>query len=125
MRLNLKEREFPLWRSRSAVSWEHWDAGSIPCQAQRVKDPSLLHLGLRSQLWLRCGPWPRNSICCGAAKKKKKIENTFNFVLFCFVLFFTWATPMAYGGSQARGLIRAIAASLHHSHSNTRSKPRL
>ena len=32
---------------------------------------------------------------------------------------------MAYGGSQARGLIRAVAASLHHSHSNARSKPSL
>ena len=33
------------------------------------------------------------------------------------------ATPAAYGSSQARGRIRAIAASLHHSHSNSRSKP--
>ena len=27
--------------------------------------------------------------------------------------------PAAYGSSQARGCIRAAAASLHHSHSNT------
>ena len=33
------------------------------------------------------------------------------------------ATPMAYGGSQARGRIRAISAGLHHSHSNARSEP--
>ena len=32
------------------------------------------------------------------------------------------ATHSAYGGSQARGLIGAVAAGLHHSHSNTRSK---
>ena len=32
------------------------------------------------------------------------------------------ATPAAHGGSQARGRIRAIVASLHHSHSNTGSK---
>ena len=32
---------------------------------------------------------------------------------------------MAYGGSQARGLIRAVAAGLHQSHSNVGSKPRL
>ena len=31
------------------------------------------------------------------------------------------ATPTAYGGSQARGLIGAVATSLHHSHSNARS----
>ena len=32
------------------------------------------------------------------------------------------ATPMAYGGSQARGLIGAVAAGLRHSHSNTGSE---
>ena len=35
------------------------------------------------------------------------------------------ATPVAYGGSQARGLIRAIVAGLHHRHSNARSELRL
>ena len=37
---------------------------------------------------------------------------------------FSRAAPVAYGVSQARGLIRAVAASLHHSHShsNTGSK---
>ena len=33
------------------------------------------------------------------------------------------ATPAAYGGSQARVLIRAVAAGLHHS--NARSEPHL
>ena len=32
---------------------------------------------------------------------------------------------MAYGGFQARGLIRAVAANLRQSHSNTRSEPSL
>ena len=32
---------------------------------------------------------------------------------------------MAYGGSQARDLIGAVSAGLHHSHSNARSEPRL
>ena len=35
-------------------------------------------------------------------------------IFFLCVLFRT--TPTAYGGSQARGPIRAIAAGLHHSH---------
>ena len=41
-------------------------------------------------------------------------------LLFCFVLSFCpfRATPTAYGDSQARGRIGAIAASLGHSHSN-------
>ena len=44
--------------------------------------------------------------------------------LFYFILFFLFqGHTAAYGGSQARGRIRATAAGLHHSHSNARSKP--
>ena len=43
------------------------------------------------------------------------------FIYFCLFR----ATPMAYGGSQARGPIRAVAAGLRHSHRNTGSKLRL
>ena len=42
------------------------------------------------------------------------------------IFFFFWlfrAAPMAYGGSQARGPIRAVAASHSHSHSHARSEP--
>ena len=39
-------------------------------------------------------------------------------------LFFR-AAPTPYGGSQARGRIRATAAGLYYSHSNAGSKPRL
>ena len=56
----------------SSSSWKHWDTGSIPHPTQWVKDPALLQLQLRSQVGLRCDPWPRNSICRGAAKKKGK-----------------------------------------------------
>ena len=43
------------------------------------------------------------------------------------LLFFVFsrAAPKAYGSSQARGLIGAIAAGLHQSHSNVRSEPHL
>ena len=47
----------------------------------------------------------------------------YSFIYCLFVLF--RAAPVAYRGSQARGLIRAVAASLCHSHSNARSEPRL
>ena len=47
----------------------------------------------------------------------------FNFLIFVFCLF--RATPAAYGGSQAKGRIGAIAASLCHRYSNARSKPHL
>ena len=44
-------------------------------------------------------------------------------IFFCFLFFvFSRAAPVAYGGSQARGLIGAVAAELHHSHSNARSE---
>ena len=46
--------------------------------------------------------------------------------LFFFVFFaFSRAAPTAHGGSQARGLIGAVAIGLRQSHSNTRSEPRL
>ena len=42
--------------------------------------------------------------------------------LFCCCLFiFFRAAPAAYGGSQARGWIGAVATCLHHSHSDSRS----
>ena len=47
------------------------------------------------------------------------------FCLFvCFCLFaISWAAPAAYGGAQARGRIRAVAAGLRQSHSNAGSEP--
>ena len=47
----------------------------------------------------------------------------FFFLSFVFCPF--RAAPVAYGGSRARGLIGAVAAGLHQSHNNARSKPRL
>ena len=54
----------------------------------------------------------------------------FEFYKTVFLSFF-WSfchflgAPAAYGGSQARGPIAAVAADLHQSHSNTGSEPRL
>ena len=42
------------------------------------------------------------------------------FFFFCLFFAISWATPVAYGGSQARGQIRAVASGLHCSHSNVR-----
>ena len=49
----------------------------------------------------------------------------FPWIGFFFLIFFaiSWAAPAAYGGSQARGLIGAVAASLRQSHSNAGSEP--
>ena len=47
-------------------------------------------------------------------------------LLFCFVLFCLFrAASMAYVSSKVRGQIGAIAAGLHHSHSNEGSYPHL
>ena len=46
-------------------------------------------------------------------------------LFFCCFFGHFRATPTAYGGSQARGQIGGVAASLRHSHSNARSEPHL
>ena len=47
------------------------------------------------------------------------------FLKYALLKFFLRAVPTAYGSSWARGWIRATAAGLHHSHSNTGSEPHL
>ena len=57
------------------------------------------------------------------------------FIYFCLFVFFvvvvvvivaiSWAAPAAYGGSQARGPIGAVAPGLCQSHSNVGSEPSL
>ena len=50
----------------------------------------------------------------------------FFFFFFFFLLFaISWATAVAYGGSQARGGIGAVAAGLCQKHSHVGSEPGL
>ena len=59
-------------------------------------------------------------------EKDSLFSNYFLFFFFFWGLFaISWSVPTAYGGSQTSGLIRAVAAGLHHSHSNAGSKPHL
>ena len=59
------------------------------------------------------------------------ISQCMRILFFLFFLFFSFffrlfgAAPTAYGGSQARGLIRAAAAGHSHSHSSAESDPHL
>ena len=113
-------REFLLWHNGI-----RGNAGSIPDRAQWVKDPVLLQLQLRCQLWLRSDP-----CAIGQPRKIKKdvykvlnlkmwrfvVTFTFFFMLvsitWVFVLFFwffcsclfaiSWAASSAYRGFQAR-----------------------
>ena len=66
--------------------------------------------------------------------KKSKCSRAVNHVRVCVSFFlllllsfcpFLGLLPEAYGGSQARGLIGAVAAGLRQSHSNMGSEPRL
>ena len=49
-------------------------------------------------------------------------DYSFLSVFVFFVFFFLRAVPVAHGSSQARGRIKATAAGLHHSHSNSGSE---
>ena len=49
----------------------------------------------------------------------------FGFLLVFLSFCLSRAAPVAHGSSQARGLIRAVADGLRHSHSNVGSEPRL
>ena len=55
---------------------------------------------------------------------KERIEIKYFSFFFSFFGLFR-ATLTAHGGSQARGLIGTVAASLHQSHSDVRFEPRL
>ena len=47
------------------------------------------------------------------------------FFLFFFFFALSWAAPAAHGGSQARGQVGAVAASLRQSYSNAGCEPHL
>ena len=65
------------------------------------------------------------ALCC-TREIGTTLQINYLVVFFVFLsFFFPRAAPKAYGGSQARDLIRAIATSPRHSHSNTRSNPHL
>ena len=53
------------------------------------------------------------------------VNSIFSFFGFVFVFCLFRVVPVAYGRSQVRGQIGAVATGLYHSHSNTRSEPHL
>ena len=82
----------------------------------------LLGQAVCHDVWPSGGKWQGvKGLCLGG--KKTSGEVSF-FGLFVSLLFL-WAASAAHGGSQARGQIGAVAAGLHHSHSNTGSEARL
>ena len=72
-------------------------------------------------LWLHCYFWKNEEIHCILPTLTSFASVFFFFVLFGFLFVFFRVAPAAYGGSQVRSWIKAVAAGLYHSHSNARS----
>ena len=77
--------------------------------------------------FLTPSPLPHFSSFCADCPVQNQLETKLpESSLFFFCLFaFSGAAPAAYGGSQARGLIGAVDAGLHHRHSNAGSERNL
>ena len=73
------------------------------------------HIYMLIGIWHVCEVLMRFSRC-----HRILVKNNFSF---SFAI--SWATPAAYGGSQARGQIEAVATGLCQSHSNAGSEPHL
>ena len=82
--------------------------GSGRCNSDRHSPPQRLHPLHSHSITSRL--WPNFEICPNLLNKKQYFR-----VLFFFFFCLNRAAPKAYGGSQARGLIGAVAAGLHHS----------
>ena len=79
------------------------------CRSQKQKDQQRMNFHTNSVSYQHIN-WEEK---CDENREK---ETTFFFFWLCR------AAPAAYGGSQARGPVGAIATSLHHSHSNAGSE---
>ena len=60
----------------SVAFGECWDAGLILAWHSVLRIWRCHSCSLRSQLWLTSDPWPKNSRCCGVAKKVKEKKRT-------------------------------------------------
>ena len=86
----------------------------------------LVPLSEYTALWLHPGSptYPYPALAGEMLKGQKHTLSTHIFFLsFWLACLLFKAALLAYGSSQARGQIGAAAASLCHSHGNTRSKP--
>ena len=109
-----------MWAEAAGLHHSHSNTGSEP------------HLLPTPQLMATPDPWSteardRNHILMNTSGIRFCCTTEMRFFCFLFFCFFVFsrAPPTANGGSQAMGLIGAVAASLRQSHSNARSKPRL
>ena len=117
-----------------------WGLTDLPAKVPAAAGPALFHpkhtflplhapctscSGLPSRAWHTVDPDP--SCLMGKPFHRRGTVSLAHQWVFFFLFFFLWllsfrAASAACGGSQARGPIRAVAAGLHHSHSNARSE---
>ena len=86
----------------------------------------LLKLGHRVSYILVCVRVPRICLHCiglGPLILRGAEQSSLSLSLFFLSFSLSRATPTAYGGSQARGLMGAVATGLHQSHSHAGSEP--
>ena len=142
--MHLFEPEGPLlnnpcvWEWGSLIGWAHVLCLSLQL-GDHLSEPSELQ-GL-GEFWSR-GPERKEIMLTEGTLDRQKLRAVITFssiwifkllpIFPCYknsfsFFFFFWATPAAYGRSQARGQIRAAAAGLCYSlsHSSTRSEPHL
>ena len=85
-----------------------------------------LHFALFTWVPSHISPIDDSQIYISSLDTSSKLQICIFCLFVCFVFFaIFWAAFMAYGGSQARGPIGAVATDLHHSHSNAGSESRL
>ena len=99
-------------RSRHSMTWQ-WGQRPQSSQGQPPAGP----------LWGRQSQALPRALEMAGLGHLSAFWPSINSCLFFFV--FSGAMGAAYGGSQARGLMGSVAASLCHSHSNVGSKPHL
>ena len=108
---------------------QHFPCGSASQESSLVTAVNLVTAVVQVQSLA----WELPHVVSMAKNKNKEIPFVLFVCLFCFCFLFfvfclfaiSWAAPAAYGGSQARGLIREVAASLCQSHSKAGSEPHL
>ena len=121
-------KDFPLWESREPMTRKFFILPSLflSCLENGFGRGDVMLGSVATILWPRGKAAPPYLRMKGRKHRKNLRTPWLCWILLCKNFFFLFrAAPAAYGGSQARGRIRAVVAGLHHSHSNTGSEPHL
>ena len=94
----------------------------LKCASRKIRCSSIFHFSFSLPNLVFCvSPHQRPQFYSFPFGSFLKNNYAFIYFYFYFTFLFLRAAPTAYEGFQARGLIRATAAGLHHSYSNAGS----